>query len=67
MLNIATPQITIAQITDNHLFDDPSLTLRGINTNASFQAVLAAIADLAPQPDLLLATGDLTQDGVDQS
>jgi Icc protein len=62
-----TPQITIAQITDLHLFDDPALNLKGINTEASFQAVLEAIANLEQQPDLLLVTGDLTQDGVDAS
>ncbi|AFY70711.1 metallophosphoesterase [Thalassoporum mexicanum PCC 7367] len=62
-----TPQITIAQITDIHLFDDSGLTLKGIDTNSSFQAVLAAIANLEQQPDLLLVTGDLTQDGLNHS
>jgi 3',5'-cyclic-AMP phosphodiesterase len=54
--------IVVAQITDTHLFADEALTLRGWDTVRSFQAVLAQIEQLQPQPDLLLLTGDLSQD-----
>jgi Icc protein len=67
MTNANSAQITIAQITDLHLFDNPELKLKGIDTDASFRAVLEAIATLEHQPDLLLVTGDLTQDGVNES
>lgn len=51
----------IAQITDIHLGfqpDDPAELNR-----KRLDAVLATLAGLQPRPDLLLATGDLTEDG----
>jgi 3',5'-cyclic-AMP phosphodiesterase len=55
--------LLVAQITDIHLFDDPDAALWGIKTEDSFRAVLVEIANLDPQPDLLILTGDLTQNG----
>jgi 3',5'-cyclic-AMP phosphodiesterase len=60
-MNQATP-IVIAQLTDTHLFADEALTMRGFATVRSFQAVLEQVRQLQPQPDLLLLTGDLSQD-----
>ena len=51
------------QITDTHLFADPETQLLGVSTQKTFQKVLDKLAGLSPQPDLLLATGDLSQDG----
>ncbi len=51
----------IAQITDIHLGfqpDDPAEMNR-----QRFDAVMAALLAMQPQPDLLLATGDLTESG----
>ncbi len=51
----------IAQITDIHLGfqpDDPAELNR-----KRLDAVLASLVALTPQPDLLLATGDLTEEG----
>jgi 3',5'-cyclic-AMP phosphodiesterase len=57
----------IAQITDTHLFADPDQTLKGIKTAASLQAVLERLAALHPRPDLLLLSGDLSQDETPES
>lgn len=54
--------IKLLQITDPHLFSDPSDTLLGVNTHASFQAVLDEIQQQAVDFDAILATGDLIQD-----
>ncbi len=53
----------IAQITDIHLGfdrDDP-----GEPNRRRLDAVLEALVEMAPRPDLLLATGDLVEDGFD--
>ncbi len=55
-----TPFI-VAQISDFHLFADPAATLLEWPTEPSFRAVLEEA--VACEPDLLLITGDLTQDG----
>ncbi|MGF1496637.1 MAG: 3',5'-cyclic-AMP phosphodiesterase [Elainellaceae cyanobacterium] len=52
----------IAQITDTHLFADPRQTSKGVHTNASFSTVLAHLQQLPSRPDVLLLTGDLSQD-----
>lgn len=53
----------IAQITDIHLGFDPvdpdELNRRRLD------AVLKALVEMSPRPDLLLATGDLVEDGFD--
>jgi 3',5'-cyclic-AMP phosphodiesterase len=59
--------LLIAQITDSHLFADESQTLLGIPTARSLQAVLSQLIALEPQPDLLLITGDLSQDETPES
>ncbi len=59
--------LLVAQITDTHLFSDPEQSLLGIKTEDSYRAVLAKLAMLSPRPDLLLMTGDLTQDGSEDS
>lgn len=55
--------LLVAQITDIHLTDDPQQLVMGVNTEASYRAILELARDLRPAPDLLLLTGDLTQDG----
>lgn len=54
--------LLVAQITDTHLFADESQELLGLPTVKSFNAVLDCLQGLQPQPDLLLLTGDLSQD-----
>ena len=55
--------ISIAQITDTHLFENINGCLAGIPTDSSFKEVLATIKQNIPKVDLLLLTGDLSQDG----
>ncbi|MCA1991172.1 MAG: 3',5'-cyclic-AMP phosphodiesterase [Coleofasciculus sp. S288] len=55
--------LLIAQVTDIHLFANPSKDLLGLPTVKSFHTVLEHLQELLPQPDLLLLTGDLSQDG----
>ena len=56
-------EIRLLQLTDMHLFSDPQAKLLGVNTQASFQAVLdEVIAEPQPHFDAVLATGDLIQD-----
>lgn len=60
--SISSPPLVIAQLTDTHLFADEDQTLKDCPTVLSFQAVLDSVAQLQPQPNLLLLTGDLSQD-----
>ena len=52
--------LRVVQITDTHLFADPHQTLLGCPTGLTLQAVVAEVQ--AYQPDVLLLTGDLSQD-----
>ncbi len=54
--------IRLLQITDTHLFAQAEGQLLGIRTAESFGAVLAAIQAQQQPFDLVLATGDLSQD-----
>ena len=54
--------LLVAQLTDTHLFADANQTMKDCPTVLSFQAVLNSVAQLQPQPDLMLLTGDLSQD-----
>lgn len=58
---------SIAQLTDIHLFVDEKQELLGLRTIQSFQAVIERLQHLQPQLDLLLLTGDLSQDGTPES
>ncbi|MGK7906181.1 MAG: 3',5'-cyclic-AMP phosphodiesterase [Synechococcus sp.] len=53
----------VIQITDTHLFSHPETQLLGVSTEETFQTVLNTVRRLAPQADMVLATGDLSQDG----
>ena len=54
--------VRVLQITDTHLFAEKDETLLGVNTWASYHAVLQAIHASARDVDLVVATGDLAQD-----
>ncbi|WP_287127588.1 3',5'-cyclic-AMP phosphodiesterase [Candidatus Cyanaurora vandensis] len=51
------------QFTDLHLYHSPEGGLLGLNTQQSFQAVLAHFKNHHWPVDVVLATGDLAQDG----
>lgn len=55
--------VQIVQITDCHILAGAEQSLRGMNTRQSFEAVKSAVLSDCGDIDLLLATGDLTQDG----
>jgi Icc protein len=53
----------IIQITDPHIFTDTQQgSLLGLNTAKSFEAVLQLVESNAKSPDLIVLTGDLSQD-----
>ncbi|MDD1014150.1 3',5'-cyclic-AMP phosphodiesterase [Pseudomonas rubra] len=55
--------VYLVQLTDSHLFADAQGTLLGMSTRDSLQRVIERVRDEQPRIDLVLATGDLTQDG----
>ena len=55
--------LNIIQVTDSHLRKESEGTLLGMNTRDSLDAVLDLVKQGPIVPDLVLATGDLAQDG----
>jgi Icc protein len=55
----------IAQLSDCHLPADPQQRYRGINPYQNLQTLLQKVQDI--EPDLVLASGDLSEDGSRQS
>jgi 3',5'-cyclic-AMP phosphodiesterase len=54
--------LLVAQLTDTHLFADGTKTMFDCRTNQTFAAVIQQLAQVQPRPDLLLLTGDISQD-----
>ncbi len=59
--------LNIVQLTDLHLFSDPKEQLLGVNTEESFLAVLDLALQSHEKPDLMILSGDLTQDGSEEA
>jgi len=59
--------VSVVQLTDTHLFADIEHSLVGIKTAASLQQVLIEMQRVLPRTDLILITGDLSQDCSDAS
>lgn len=59
--------VLLVQLSDSHLFADPDATLLGMNTRESLQRVVELVRAQQPAIDLILATGDLSQDGTLES
>src|SRR5947207_12757305 len=59
--------LRIVQISDIHLFGGKEKTLLGVNTQESFQAVVDLLQADEKKPDLILLSGDLSQDGSESS
>ena len=59
--------LSVAQITDIHLFADENQALLGIPTIHSFEAVIKRLKQIDSEIDLLLVTGDLSGDGTPDS
>jgi Icc protein len=56
--------VRLVQFTDTHLVGSADGRVRGMDTAASLQAVLAAAAEHIAAADALLLTGDLVQDDI---
>lgn len=54
--------VRLAQLTDCHILANAQDCLKGMNTRASFEAVCDSLMNHHADIDLLLATGDLSQD-----
>lgn len=59
--------VLLVQLSDSHLFAAADGKLLGMNTHDSLQRVIERVLDEQPQIDLILASGDLSQDGSLQS
>lgn len=59
--------VLLLQITDSHLFAEQEGTLLGMNTAASLAQVMERVMAEQPEVDLMIATGDLSQDGTLES
>ncbi|OLS61053.1 3',5'-cyclic-AMP phosphodiesterase [Pseudomonas putida] len=59
--------VRLVQLSDSHLFADGEGSLLGMNTRDSLQRVIDLVLAEQPHIDLILATGDLSQDGTEAS
>ncbi|HEY9877601.1 MAG TPA: 3',5'-cyclic-AMP phosphodiesterase [Leptolyngbyaceae cyanobacterium] len=59
---VSNTPLQVVQLSDTHLFADQEGVMLGCPTNKTFTAVLDAVRSLPMPPDLLLLTGDLSQD-----
>jgi Icc protein len=55
--------VLLVQLSDSHLLAEPHARLMGVDTQDSLQRVIARVLEEQPRIDLLLASGDLSQDG----
>ncbi len=67
MNNRGNNTIRVIQLSDCHLFEQLDGKLLGLETEFSLGKVIDLIAQEQPDPDLVLATGDLSQDGSSES
>jgi Icc protein len=61
-LFIGRPEMTVLHLSDPHLFADDQGSLLGVNTQESFCAVLDDIRAKGIEPDVVIVTGDISQD-----
>lgn len=59
--------VRIVQISDIHLYKDKNKELLGVKTHESFAAVLHLLKNATAVPDMVILTGDLSQDYSEQS
>ncbi len=62
-----TDVVRLIQLTDSHIFANKEDCLLGLNTRESFEAICERIALEEWRPDVMLATGDLSQDATVES
>lgn len=61
-LNNNASRLNVLQLTDSHLFAEDEGSLLGVNTAASFKAVLSSILNQEQPIDFIIMTGDISQD-----
>ena len=59
--------ITLVQITDTHIHDQPGADFKGTQPDLYLRRVLAHINVAVASPDALILTGDITHDGSSQA
>jgi Icc protein len=59
--------ITVAQISDTHLFADDSMQWKGVNPGSTLTQVIKRLKLLEPTPDSIILTGDMSQDETPES
>ena len=60
-------RVRVIQLTDSHILAGAGERMRGVDTRRSFEAVIDFALASGAVPDLLLLTGDLSQDGSAES
>ncbi|MGE8179883.1 3',5'-cyclic-AMP phosphodiesterase [Pseudomonas fluorescens] len=63
----ANDAVLLVQLSDSHLFAEADGTLLGMNTRDSLQKVIELVLAQQPQIDLVIASGDVSQDGTLES
>jgi Icc protein len=63
----ANDAVLLVQLSDSHLFAEADGTLLGMNTRDSLQKVIELVLAQQPQIDLMIASGDVSQDGTLES
>ena len=63
----ADSSVLLVQLSDSHLFAEADGKLLGMDTRHSLEKVIERVQQEQPQIDLMLATGDLSQDGTQAS
>ncbi|WP_044870744.1 3',5'-cyclic-AMP phosphodiesterase [Pseudomonas sp. LFM046] len=63
----ADESVLLVQLSDSHLFAEADGKLLGMDTRDSLQRVIDRVIEEQPSIDLVLATGDLSQDGSAES
>jgi 3',5'-cyclic-AMP phosphodiesterase len=64
---MSTNPFRILQISDTHLFADANKELLGVKTSESFAAVLNVLREKNEKPQMIILSGDLSQDGSESS
>lgn len=57
----------IVQISDTHIFSEKDKSLLGVKTDESFNSVLKMLREDKSPPDIIIHSGDLSQDGTESS
>ncbi|MGF6151466.1 3',5'-cyclic-AMP phosphodiesterase [Pseudomonas fluorescens] len=63
----ANDAVLLVQLSDSHLFAEADGALLGMNTRDSLQKVIELVLAQQPQIDLMIASGDVSQDGTLES